>query len=953
MSGSAGGNRISRAAVEKTVQDYIDKVLSKFPGFKDAKATGSYNTGTKQDFGDIDLIVHLDSKDKKLVKQDLAKYFASLPDSVIVPFKSDKYKGKKSLSSGELVTVLYPISGVPDEFVQIDNIVSISEEESTFKNTFLDYPAEIQGLLLGLAKVICLEEDPKKIFARLGITNVPELEANQEYEFNLSSAGLTLRIVTLDNFKELDRTEVWKSSNWSIVKKLFDNYNIDGDFKTLLQDLKSKLKNERSKNRIKGIFKSMVSIKSGEVDTPKGDNKQAALDAVSSLLENKLFKGLVKELILPLIEADSKKTVAIYGGGFKPPHKGHFEVVEKALEQFPQIDEFIIYVGSGTRDGITQAESLLTWDIYKKYLPLKVKVEPAKSPIRAIYEYIENHQDEDVIWVIGARDGKDDDFVDLASKTKGIGKYENVELAPIITQSDTSGTDARQALKKGQEAFLPFIPEKVKEKTEIFNTLSTVIQEIVTATEVICDNCGWKWKIADGGKDLYICHKCGYDNNPALNKSLKEGIISLSDEEETKLRNLIPIFIQALKEKDFKVGLTNPIKYKMASGEEAEFVPYIYDDGDTRSAAKFLTQDNTNFKDNFIGINGNYWFPAFEGTLESIWKTLTGDNPKEALLSSLRHELIHAKDPAVNHKPLKTKYDPSKPELYYGTWEEFPAQTGEFLEAIKFNSYEYINNNKDNLKQAVFELNSYYQDILDFYSGKNKMFNKSTMDWLSKGEKGNDIQKFIRKIADWGGWFLGINTNPGWDSRSTLTNFHSNIEQIRKYNPEGYKEFQKDLYKTIQNTIDYINTKLPKDSPLLKAGGQGKLKEGKENNDYKKYIPELTKYMINQGMNIKPLPVVKFINNDKTNAENVFGKTAFYNPEEKSITLFTMNRHPKDVLRSFAHEMIHHEQNLDSRLNNIGTTNTNEGGDLPEIEREAYEKGNMMFRNWEDSIKNK
>ena len=110
--------------------------------------------------------------------------------------------------------------------------------------------------------------------------------------------------------------------------------------------------------------------------------------------------------------------------------------------------------------------------------------------------------------------------------------------------------------------------------------------------------------------------------------------------------------------------------------------------------------------------------------------------------------------------------------------------------------------------------------------------------------------------------------------------------------------------------------------------------------------------MVNQGMNIKPLPAVKFITNDKTNAENIFGKTAYYNPGEKSITLFTMNRHPKDVLRSFAHEMIHHEQNLDSRLNNIGTTNTNEDGDLPEIEREVYEKGNMMFRNWEDSIKN-
>jgi phosphopantetheine adenylyltransferase len=354
---------------------------------------------------------------------------------------------------------------------------------------------------------------------------------------------------------------------------------------------------------------------------------------------------LGKFLADSILEQEQTKTVALYGGGFKPPHKGHFEVVETALEKYPQIDEFIIYVGSGTRDGIAQAESLLVWDIYKKYLPLKVKVEPTNSPITAIYDYIKNHQDENVIWVIGAREGKDDDFIDMASRTKGIGKYENVELAPIVTQLDTSGTDARQALKKGQEAFLSFIPEKVKEKTEVFNTLSTVVQELVTNTEVICDNCGWEWKIADGGKDLYICHKCGHDNNPTLNESL----------------------------------------------------------------------------------------------------------------------------------------------------------------------------------------------------------NKT--------------------------------------------------------------------------------------------------------NDYKKYIPELTKYMVNQGMNIKPLPVVKFINNDKANAENVFGKTAFYNPEEKSITLFTMNRHPKDVLRSFSHEMIHHEQNLDNRLNNISTTNTNEDGDLPEIEREAYEKGNMIFRNWEDSIK--
>jgi hypothetical protein len=114
----------------------------------------------------------------------------------------------------------------------------------------------------------------------------------------------------------------------------------------------------------------------------------------------------------------------------------------------------------------------------------------------------------------------------------------------------------------------------------------------------------------------------------------------------------------------------------------------------------------------------------------------------------------------------------------------------------------------------------------------------------------------------------------------------------------------------------------------------------------------LSKYMIDNGMNIKPLPKIKVISDDEDNASNLLGKTAYYNPADKSITLYTMDRHPKDILRSFAHEMVHHEQNLDGRLNNINTTNTNEDGALPELEREAYEKGNMMLRNWEDSIKN-
>ena len=119
---------------------------------------------------------------------------------------------------------------------------------------------------------------------------------------------------------------------------------------------------------------------------------------------------------------------------------------------------------------------------------------------------------------------------------------------------------------------------------------------------------------------------------------------------------------------------------------------------------------------------------------------------------------------------------------------------------------------------------------------------------------------------------------------------------------------------------------------------------------YPTMLSSLIQYMLSKGMNIKPLPKVKFIEDDIENARDFFGKTAYYNPNENSIVLYTMDRHPKDIMRSFAHEMIHHEQNCNDRLNNINTTNTNEEGDLPEIEREAYEKGNMMFRNWTDTL---
>ena len=338
---------------------------------------------------------------------------------------------------------------------------------------------------------------------------------------------------------------------------------------------------------------------------------------------NQLTKFLVNELV------DGKSVTAIYGGGFKPPTKGHFDLVKTALKDFKDIDKFIIYVGGGVRDGIEQEQSLQVWDIYKELLPSKVQIEPSASPIGDILRYAKNHPDEKIYFVLGYREGREDDLQDVISRTKGVEeKYPNVEVRVIKTPAgDMSGTNARKALKKGdKEKFFTYLPTEVpaNEKEDIYNILE-------------------------------------------------------------------------------------PNVLKETPGKAA---PY-----------------------------GSGYKPLKENTIPSI-------------------------------------------------------------------------------------------DILE-------------------------------KIA------------------------------------------------------------------------------------------ELTNYMRDKGYNIDPVPSIELVGDDVDNAEKFLGKTAYYDPNAQCIVLYTYGRHPKDIARSYAHEMIHHIQNLEGRLGDITTTNTQEDDHLNDIEAEANLKGTMTFRNWTDSLQEK
>lgn len=93
---------------------------------------------------------------------------------------------------------------------------------------------------------------------------------------------------------------------------------------------------------------------------------------------------------------------------------------------------------------------------------------------------------------------------------------------------------------------------------------------------------------------------------------------------------------------------------------------------------------------------------------------------------------------------------------------------------------------------------------------------------------------------------------------------------------------------------------------------------------------------------------------DHENASKPLGKTAYYDPQSMSITIYTDNRHTKDILRSLAHELVHHTQNENGMLNDSGYHGVGyaqKNKDLRQSEKEAYLKGNMCFRDWEDGLK--
>jgi hypothetical protein len=445
---------------------------------------------------------------------------------------------------------------------------------------------------------------------------------------------------------------------------------------------------------------------------------------------NRLVQEIIKNF---LPEEEKKQTTALYAGGFKPPTAGHFEVVKEALRQNPEIEEFIIFVGSKERDGVSQDESLLIWEIYNKYLPFKVKIEPSSvPPVKAVYEFAKNHPTREILWVLGAREDNEQDFTDIGSRTKSITNYPNIEARTIITKGGVSGTAARNASKISLEKFESFLPSVLtpEEKQEVYQIVSGKIQENAQSLKYVEPNFSVEWE---------------------------EAVRYPEFEEMGKERWILKA----------KRGL--PLKYSKIKNVLG------------------------NVDLNFDGL----------------------EEPKKQRFASA-----------------------------------FQSGTIEMPIAVKFSDDDY-----------------------DLVAGNTRL----------AGLISNGVDPQI--------WVVDLSNQQ------------------------------------LNENASYSN-----------------------HIDYKQKIKALTKHMMDKGMNIVPLPKVVFKHGDAENAKQFLGKTAYYNPETVEIVLYTEGRHPKDIVRSFSHEMIHHIQNLEGRLGNVATTNTLEDDHLDKLEQEANLNGTMTFRNWTDSL---
>ena len=595
--------------------------------------------------------------------------------------------------------------------------------------------------------------------------------------------------------------------------------------------------------------------------------------------------NLVQELIKDLLpEQEYKKKVAVYGGGFKPPTKGHFEVVKQAIEENPDVDEFIINIGGKERDGVTPEEAIQIWDIYKQYLPISANVNIQYSntpPIKATYDYAKNNPDEEVLFILGAREGNEDDFSDIATRTKSLDNYPNLNLRTIVTQGGVSATAARNAGKISSKKLRPFLPKELKDEEveQVYQMISDKLTEGRKKKKDPKKGTGKKPK--GSGRRLYT------DEDPKDTVGIK-----FSTRQD---------IVDTLNKKSFKAK---------SHARQSQIINLIHQ---RVRAALGRTKDPAKKKKLRSGFE---YIKKRKEASKRKTQRLKKQKLNEKLCKRGKAYIAKRKREGEKHNPFLAG---RAVKVCKGQIRGSDGKKKKDFRPKKGKTRSAQGRKPDIVKEIGIELSNYSGQVLPgdvlrapkgFPLGGKKLESSKQLKVIKNSREG--VNRYKLSLEDSNG------------KRYTVRNFQMDGEYKGKKYPK---------WGMVRRSKKNLNEEI--DSSKF---------------NFKPYIASLTKYFLDNEMALNPLPKIELIHNDVNNGMDVFGRTAYYVPDTNDVVLFTYGRHPKDILRSYAHELVHVHQKNENRLENYGTTNVNQDDHLEQIEREAYETGNILFRSWTDSL---
>ena len=133
--------------------------------------------------------------------------------------------------------------------------------------------------------------------------------------------------------------------------------------------------------------------------------------------------------------------------------------------------------------------------------------------------------------------------------------------------------------------------------------------------------------------------------------------------------------------------------------------------------------------------------------------------------------------------------------------------------------------------------------------------------------------------------------------------------------------------------------------PILDAVAMAKrfiaskeLQEGITHKEFQPMVDSFVDFASNE-LGIKSFPSVKFKQSDDSDEQPSFGG---YSPSLKIITISTKNRHPMDIFRTLAHELVHAKQDEDGRLTDVAK----EGSTGSDCENEANSQAGVIMRKY-------